>query len=179
MQQETGFAAVYVTHDHGEAMQLAGRIAVISSGRIVQIDEPRVLYRQPGSLFTAWFVGTLNEVPGTVLSVQDGTVIVRTEAGQLHGTAVNALSAGQRVAVVWRPERCQILAAAAAAAPTHRRAGLVQRSFVGACVESTVHIGGHLLRQWGEDEELETAADAQMWLSVRPQDVQVFPDDGT
>jgi iron(III) transport system ATP-binding protein len=178
MQQEIGFAAVYVTHDQGEAMQLADRIAVISSGRIVQIGDPRELYRRPASLFTARFVGTLNEVPGTVVSVQDGTAIVRTEAGQLHGTAVGDLSTGQRVAAVWRPERCQ-LRAEATDGPNAWPGRLVQRSFVGAYVESAVHIGGHVLRQWGEDEELQTGADAQVWLSVRPRDVQVFPDDGT
>ena len=56
--------AVFVTHDQAEAMAIADRIAVMSSGRILQADAPPVLYRQPASAFVAEFVGGANRLDG-------------------------------------------------------------------------------------------------------------------
>ena len=41
MQRELGFAAVYVTHDQAEAMELAHRIAVMREGRSSQVGPPQ------------------------------------------------------------------------------------------------------------------------------------------
>ncbi|SMR72922.1 carbohydrate ABC transporter ATP-binding protein, CUT1 family [Aliiroseovarius halocynthiae] len=62
----TGATMVYVTHDQSEAMAMADRIAVMSEGRIVQLDTPEILYNQPRSKFVAGFVGE-----GTVLPIGD------------------------------------------------------------------------------------------------------------
>ena len=48
----------YVTHDQAEAMALADRVAVMRAGRLEQIDEPRVLYDRPATLFAATFIGS-------------------------------------------------------------------------------------------------------------------------
>src|SRR5580658_6578607 len=45
--QQAGTTTVYVTHDQTEAMGLADRIAVLHDGRIVQIDRPTEIYRNP------------------------------------------------------------------------------------------------------------------------------------
>ena len=42
-----GVTTVYVTHDQTEAMTLGQRVAVMRDGRIVQVDEPQTLYREP------------------------------------------------------------------------------------------------------------------------------------
>lgn len=52
--------AVYVTHDQQEAMALGDRIAVMEQGRLVQLDTPQNIYRQPASKFVADFVGAIN-----------------------------------------------------------------------------------------------------------------------
>jgi multiple sugar transport system ATP-binding protein len=49
--------ALYVTHDQVEAMTLSHRIAVLSKGRLEQIDTPRNIYEHPKSLFVAGFFG--------------------------------------------------------------------------------------------------------------------------
>ena len=56
--------AVYVTHDQGEAMALADRIAVMSAGRIEQVGTARAIYEAPATLFVARFVGETMERPG-------------------------------------------------------------------------------------------------------------------
>jgi inositol-phosphate transport system ATP-binding protein len=57
IQRETGITAVLVTHDQIEAMSMSDRIAIMDNGRIVQIDEPMEMYRNPVSDFVAGFLG--------------------------------------------------------------------------------------------------------------------------
>jgi multiple sugar transport system ATP-binding protein len=76
--QAAGTTTVYVTHDQTEAMGLADRIALLYAGRIVQIDQPSVLYRHPATRFVGGFVGSppMNflRVPITDGRVQVGTL---------------------------------------------------------------------------------------------------------
>jgi multiple sugar transport system ATP-binding protein len=53
-----GVTTVYVTHDQVEAMTLGQRVAVMRDGRILQVDTPQRLYRQPRDLFVAAFIGS-------------------------------------------------------------------------------------------------------------------------
>ncbi|WP_104203040.1 ABC transporter ATP-binding protein [Billgrantia saliphila] len=55
--RRSGATLVYVTHDQGEAMALADRIAVMREGRLVQWSTPETLYRQPRSEWLAGFIG--------------------------------------------------------------------------------------------------------------------------
>ena len=48
-----GVTTVYVTHDQTEAMTLGQRVAVMRDGRVLQVDTPQTLYRQPADLFVA------------------------------------------------------------------------------------------------------------------------------
>lgn len=57
LQRQYGSTMVYVTHDQEEAMTLGDRILVMSAGRAEQLAPPREIYRQPGSLFVAGFIG--------------------------------------------------------------------------------------------------------------------------
>jgi multiple sugar transport system ATP-binding protein len=58
LQRGLGVTTVYVTHDQRDAMALGDRIAVLERGRLVQVAEPLVLYRQPVNLFVAGFFGS-------------------------------------------------------------------------------------------------------------------------
>ncbi|MGH7436467.1 MAG: ABC transporter ATP-binding protein, partial [Polyangiaceae bacterium] len=53
-----GATAIYVTHDHVEAMTLGDRIAVLSQGRVCQVGAPREIYERPATSFVAGFLGT-------------------------------------------------------------------------------------------------------------------------
>jgi multiple sugar transport system ATP-binding protein len=69
LQQELKATTIYVTHDQAEAMTLGSRVAVMRQGRIVQIDAPMALYRNPQHVFVATFIGSpamnlLDEVHG-------------------------------------------------------------------------------------------------------------------
>ena len=57
LHQRLGATIVYVTHDQVEAMTLADRIAVLSAGRVMQVDTPRNIYNRPAAEFVAGFTG--------------------------------------------------------------------------------------------------------------------------
>ncbi len=76
--RRTGTTMIYVTHDQAEAMALADRIAVVDRGRLVQIAEPRRLFREPASAMVAGFVGGGQVIEGDVTGdAAEGRVAVR------------------------------------------------------------------------------------------------------
>lgn len=89
-----GAAAVLVTHERDEALALGDRIAVMSNGRILQIDRPEEVYERPVDRFVAEFLGEAAFVPAdagqvamvrphdlTVTSGGDDTVVDRRYLG--------------------------------------------------------------------------------------------------
>ncbi|TPK72789.1 sn-glycerol-3-phosphate ABC transporter ATP-binding protein UgpC [Mesorhizobium sp. B2-4-18] len=60
LHQSLKTTTVYVTHDQLEAMTLADRIVLLKDGVIEQIGSPAEIYRQPGNIFVAGFIGTPN-----------------------------------------------------------------------------------------------------------------------
>jgi multiple sugar transport system ATP-binding protein len=72
LQRKFGVTTVYVTHDQGEAMSLADRIAVMNEGRVLQVGTPDDLYLKPLDIFVATFIGSpsTNIIPCNVVSVE-------------------------------------------------------------------------------------------------------------
>jgi len=70
IQRQLGITTIYVTHDQQEAMALSDRIVVMSHGHVAQIGAPHDIYNTPQSTFVASFVGTLNQLPATVVTTQ-------------------------------------------------------------------------------------------------------------
>jgi len=68
LQHRLGITFVYVTHDQGEALSMADRVAVFRDGRIEQTDAPRTLYVRPRTAFVARFVGSANVLEGELAS---------------------------------------------------------------------------------------------------------------
>ncbi|TYC63059.1 ABC transporter ATP-binding protein [Stappia sp. BW2] len=66
LQAQTGITFIFVTHDQEEALSMSDRIAVLSSGEIVQIGTPREIYDRPANRFVASFIGDTNFLPATV-----------------------------------------------------------------------------------------------------------------
>lgn len=60
LQKRLGITFVLVTHDQGEALSMADRVAVFNEGRIVQSGAPEDIYNRPKTRFVADFVGSSN-----------------------------------------------------------------------------------------------------------------------
>jgi len=78
LQKALGITFVFVTHDQGEALSMADRIAVFNEGRIMQTGTPEDLYRNPATRFVAGFVGHAMQLPGQVVGG-----VLKTAAGDL------------------------------------------------------------------------------------------------
>jgi iron(III) transport system ATP-binding protein len=108
MQREIGFSAIYVTHDQIEAMELAHRIAVMNTGHVAQLGSPRDIYERPESRYVANFIGTANELHGTLVDRDGENVTVDTALGNVLAVGGAGIEPGDDVIVVFRPERCQV-----------------------------------------------------------------------
>ncbi|GAB4066401.1 ABC transporter ATP-binding protein [Ancylobacter sonchi] len=70
LQRALGLSFVFVTHDQGEALSMADRVAVFNEGRIVQVGPPEEVYERPATRFVAAFVGAANVIePDTASSL--------------------------------------------------------------------------------------------------------------
>ncbi|MEM9785379.1 MAG: ABC transporter ATP-binding protein [Pseudomonadota bacterium] len=67
LQRRLGIAFVFVTHDQGEALSMADRVAVFNEGRIQQIGSPQDVYDRPQTPFVADFVGGSNVLPAELV----------------------------------------------------------------------------------------------------------------
>jgi iron(III) transport system ATP-binding protein len=176
MQQELGFAALYVTHDQIEAMELANNIVVLEAGRIAQAGSPQHIYAEPRSRYVAGFIGTINEMEGTVRELTpDGGAVVETPVGVLQaGAILSGLGAGDKVAVICRPER---VALSTAEIPLENRwqATVSAAFFSGARTEHVVDFGGSKpFRIWHSDmTPLPSGTD--VWTGVAAKDLRVIP----
>jgi putative spermidine/putrescine transport system ATP-binding protein len=60
LQRQLGITFVFVTHDQGEALSMADRVAIFNEGKIVQAGTPKEIYERPRTKFAADFVGSSN-----------------------------------------------------------------------------------------------------------------------
>ncbi|MDD2353606.1 MAG: ABC transporter ATP-binding protein [Candidatus Caldatribacteriota bacterium] len=78
---ELKITAVYVTHDQIEALALSDIIAVMHSGKIIEIGSPRKIYFDASHRFVADFIGRANLIKAVVKSQQDDRTVVDTQMG--------------------------------------------------------------------------------------------------
>jgi putative spermidine/putrescine transport system ATP-binding protein len=60
LQKTLGITFIFVTHDQGEALSMADRVAVFNDGKVQQVGTPEEIYKRPKSRFVADFVGSSN-----------------------------------------------------------------------------------------------------------------------
>jgi iron(III) transport system ATP-binding protein len=98
--KETRATCVLVTHDPVEAMDLADRIFLMRSGRLIQSGTSTELFNKPADLHVARFFSDLNEISGRV---KNG--MVETPLGKF---AANGFANGADVVIVVRPQALRI-----------------------------------------------------------------------
>ena len=110
LQQRLGITFVFVTHDQGEALSMADRVAVFNEGRVAQVGTPAEIYERPATRFVADFVGSSNVLAPEATAALGGPrawaslrpeAIRLAPAGRVRGTVTGAryLGAGTRLSV--------------------------------------------------------------------------------
>jgi multiple sugar transport system ATP-binding protein len=117
LQKEIGVTTIYVTHDQAEAMAMSDRIAVMSSGKLLQYDTPFTVYSNPTTTFVAGFIGSppANLAKARTSQEQDGSLLLDVTEFRYRLPADIADSlrrsmAGNEVYLCVRPENLSISA---------------------------------------------------------------------
>lgn len=105
LQKTLSISTIYVTHDQEEAMAISDRIVVMNHGDIIQTGTAEDLYYNPKTEFVAKFIGKINSIPATVLSVSGDTAVVSVENVKYSiGNIMRKIKEGQHFDVLLRPE---------------------------------------------------------------------------
>ena len=167
LQRRLGITTLMVTHDQGEALAIADRIAVMRSGRLLQIGTPREIYDSPADPFTGNFVGALNLLPAT--AAPDGIVLLDRAALPL----AHAFAVGAKVLAAIRPE---LLGVSPGPSLEGLAARIDGREFQGAFVRLTLSVDGMdrpLVADVGNWHVLAERGDAAV-LRLAPEHVRLF-----
>lgn len=105
--KQQNIAAMFVTHNQDEAFAFCDRIAVMSKGKIEQLDTAEKLFSEPSTRFVAEFLGegiwqqALVNTPSTLVS----------EFGEINYTGSQDLSGylGKHVGIYLRPHQLSLV----------------------------------------------------------------------
>jgi len=163
--EASGATALIVTHDQAEALTMGQQVAVLWQGKLLQVDAPQQLYRQPLTAELAGFIGDAVLLDGMA---EEGMVNCALGRLPLRDGPKNG-----RVNVLLRPE--QIRLRDAAAHPDAPRARIEQIDFYGhdACVRLRLptltspllaRVPGHQSLQRGSEVALQVEGRASAFL---------------
>ncbi|RYE11106.1 MAG: ABC transporter ATP-binding protein [Hyphomicrobiales bacterium] len=120
LQKSLGITFIFVTHDQGEALSMADRVAVFNDGRVQQIGTPEEIYRRPQSRFVADFVGSSN-----VLDPEFVYWIL-----------------GEKRWASLRPEAIHVMAAGSGNSLSRMTGTIVSKSYLGPVVRLLIDLNG-------------------------------------
>ena len=171
LQQELGITTIYVTHDQEEALDISDRLAVMSSGKVLQVGTPEEVYASPKHLFVARFVGEGAFLPaqitdrGRVAQLATGVTLPVRDSHLTGGPAIIGL----------RPEDLRLTQPGEPAAFSGTVAA---RSYLGPQVQLRVDVGtaeSLLLRVPSASCPATAVPGARVGLAVVAPGAAVFP----
>ncbi|MFL5371560.1 MAG: ABC transporter ATP-binding protein [Myxococcales bacterium] len=156
------YTSIYVTHDQGEAMTTADKIAVMNAGKIEQYGSPEEVYEEPRSEFVARFLGGSNILHGKAI---DATHVDFGGAPiECHGAP---LAAGTDAAVSIRQHHVALSNGASPPASKNAvQATVVRNVFLGSTRDYVVEAkGGSQLRITAAPEQ-SFAPGSSVWVTL-------------
>ncbi len=120
--------AVFVTHDHDEAVALADGVVVLHDGAMVQSGPAPDIFHKPATAFVARFLGIENVLAGRIIELASGMATVQIAERTLHAAApATPVVPGSSVFVAVRGEDIIVFAPSDPLSPnaTNRLKGVV------------------------------------------------------
>jgi sulfate transport system ATP-binding protein len=143
IQDRLDVTTILVTHDQEEAFELADRVGIIDSGRVIEIGTPQELYHQPRSEFAATFIGSGNVLAGR----RDKNQINLGQVQLPLPDEMPEYEDGAPVRILFRPETVRLYHAGAASGGSPKGGGytlgdgtITNRVFSGALQRLTVAV---------------------------------------
>jgi iron(III) transport system ATP-binding protein len=144
LHRRLGTTAIYVTHDQDEALRLSDRIAVMESGKIVELGSSRELYLSPQKEYTAQFIGQGNIWNCEVRVAKAGETDVTSQIGPVKAR-LGALGAS-RARLMVRPEHICLQNRTAELKENEYRGRVLSVGFSGRSIDYVVDVNGMELR---------------------------------
>ena len=149
LQRKLGMTSLYVTHDQVEALSISDSIAVMDSGRIIEIGSPRDIYLRPHSLFAAQFVGLTNVLPARWIGLKDSAMaqLDTTFASFLcRQEDAGSFTVGSRAIILIRPENVVLSFTPPDSAVNVWTGRVASSSFLGDYVDCRIACGDTMVR---------------------------------
>lgn len=109
IQREIGITTIFVTHDQEEALTMSDRIAVMSSGKILQVGTPWDIYDKPAERFVADFIGETNFLTAAISGMANGKARATLKSGAtIDATVAEGFQPKDNATVVVRPEHAKL-----------------------------------------------------------------------
>src|SRR5512136_2140249 len=143
--RELKITAVYVTHDRIEALSLSDAVAVMKSGKIVEMGTPREIYFDSDRQFVADFIGHANFIAGKVAAVGESGTRIDSAIGPIACAKKVGAAPGTAVTVCIRPEFIRVLKESRKDGENIFRGKVGSLVFVGDAYEGEIRIGDTLL----------------------------------
>ncbi|RYF47768.1 MAG: ABC transporter ATP-binding protein, partial [Comamonadaceae bacterium] len=176
LQLDLGLTSIYVTHDQGEALALADRIAIMQRGRISQLAAPVDIYRSPASASIAEFLGVSNVFRVVPARDADQTRIALSDH-ELEIIVDLPVPKGIDLSVCVRPEHVRLLPLGQGEAPNSYPGTVTVSVFQGSYARCTVQLdAGPLVEAqiYGDAQHLARHGD-RVQLDIEPRHLQVLP----
>jgi putative spermidine/putrescine transport system ATP-binding protein len=157
IQRETAVTTVLVTHDQEEALSISDRVAVMNGGKLLQVDAPARIYRDPADAFVARFIGAAAVMPGIA-----GDGRVKVGPLDLPARAAAALPAGSGVELFLRPEHVRVALMNGHIPPDTVPAEVMEATFLGSLTRLR-------LKFLGADPGL-----SAVWADMASEDAEAF-----
>jgi ABC-type Fe3+/spermidine/putrescine transport system ATPase subunit len=69
LQKDIKITTIMVTHDHEEALSNSDFIGIMNQGKLIQVNDPKIIYDEPNSVFVANFLGETNIIPANFFNI--------------------------------------------------------------------------------------------------------------
>ena len=171
--EQVGVTCVMVTHDQEEALTLSDRIAVMSSGKVLQIARSDDLYENPSCREVAEFIGNMNLFQGKVVSSSKSDVIVETAAGRFVARSEEPLATGGSVYLAVRPEKLGLSARKPANGLNAVKGRVIAQTYLGDRRQFLLEIKAQArpiaVSQQISGSESPAPSDGEVWVTWPPQ----------
>ncbi|WP_119270214.1 ABC transporter ATP-binding protein [Taklimakanibacter deserti] len=172
LQRNVGITFVFVTHDQEEALTLSDRIAVMSSGKVLQIARSNDLYENPNCREVAEFIGNMNLFEGKVASFSQGKAAIDTTAGRFVAPTAQPLTTGVPVYLAVRPEKLMLSVEKPAADVNAVKGRIMAETYLGARRQFLVKLDSQAkpvtVSQQISGAESHVPASGEVWVAWSP-----------
>ncbi len=172
LHEEIHLTTLFVTHDQEEALEVAGRVAILREGKIEQIGTPKEVYDHPATPFVYDFLGDVNSFTG---HVRDGNMHI----GESKFAAPKNLAESDSSAKMFVRSH-DIRVTREPASPAAIAANVLRFNIVGAIVrlelertEGGESFTAHLSKE--QFQELQPQPGGRVYVEL--QNVKIFPED--